>query len=99
MARTPLLQLEADVVDRLEEYVAEFAGGFGYVTRTRWAGIYLQGLFLDGERKSIEPLSHRVSVPGWHGDTEQALQQFVNQSIWDEQAVPQTYRMSNAALR
>jgi SRSO17 transposase len=49
-------------------------------------------LILDGERKSIEPLSHRVSVPGWHGDTEQALQQFVNQSVWDEQAVLQTYR-------
>src|SRR5947209_9977384 len=68
------------------------AGGFGYITRTRWAGIYLQGLFLDGERKSIEPLSRRVSVPGWRGDTEQALQQFVNQSVWDEQAVLQTYR-------
>jgi len=78
--------------ERLEDYVAEFAGGFGYITRTRWAGIYLQGLFLDGERKSIEPLSRRVSVPGWRGDTEQALQQFVNQSVWDEQAVLQTYR-------
>jgi len=87
-----LVELEADVLERLENYVAEFAGGFGYITRTRWAGIYLQGLFLDGERKSIEPLSRRVSVPGWRGDTEQALQQFVNQSVWDEQAVLQTYR-------
>jgi len=86
------VELEADVLERLENYVAEFAGGFGYITRTRWAGIYLQGLFLDGERKSIEPLSRRVSVPGWRGDTEQALQQFVNQSVWDEQAVLQTYR-------
>src|SRR5216683_5155241 len=92
MARTAVVELEADVLERLEDYVAEFAGGFGYITRTRWAGIYLQGLFLDGERKSIEPLSRRVSVPGWRGDTEQALQQFVNQSVWDEQAVLQTYR-------
>src|SRR5215471_16468588 len=84
------MELEADVLERLEAYVAEFAAGFGYITRPRWAGVYLQGLFLDGERKSIEPLSHRVSVPGWRGDTEQALQQFVNQSIWDEQAVLQT---------
>jgi SRSO17 transposase len=82
----------ADVLERLEEYVAEFAAGFDYVTRTRWAGVYLQGLLLDGERKSIQPLSRRVRVPGWHGDTEQALQQFVNQSVWDEQAVLQTYR-------
>src|SRR6478736_3793174 len=84
--------IKADVLERLEDYVAEFAAGFDYVTRTRWAGVYLQGLLLDGERKSIEPLSQRVSVPGWHGDTEQALQQFVNQSVWDEQAVLQTYR-------
>src|SRR5215471_9861860 len=86
------MELEADVLERLEAYVAEFAAGFGYITRPRWAGVYLQGLFLDGERKSIEPLSHRVSVPGWHGDTEQALQLFVNQSVWDERAVLQTYR-------
>ena len=63
MARTAVVELEADVLERLENYVAEFAGGFGYITSTRWAGIYLQGLFLDGERKSIEPLSRRVSVP------------------------------------
>src|SRR3989442_9444867 len=86
------MELDQEVIERLEEDVAEFAGGFGYITRTRWAGIYLQGLFLDGERKSIEPLSRRVSVPGWRGDTEQALQEFVNESVWDEQAVLQTYR-------
>jgi len=92
VASTAVVELQPDVLERLEEYVAEFAAGFGYITRTRWAGIYLQGLFLDGERKSIEPLSRRVSVAGWHGDTEQALQQFVNQSVWDEHAVLQTYR-------
>jgi SRSO17 transposase len=87
VARTQVVELEEEVLERLEDYVAEFAGGFGYITRTRWAGIYLQGLLLDGERKSIEPLSRCVSVPGWHGDTEQSLQQFINQSVWDEQAV------------
>jgi SRSO17 transposase len=87
-----VVEVDADVLERLEDYVAEFAAGFDYITRTRWATIYLQGLFLDGERKSIEALSRRVSVPGWHGDTEQALQQFVNQSAWNEQVVLQTYR-------
>src|SRR5437588_1993293 len=52
---------------------------------------------LDGERKSIQPLAQRVNVPGWHGDTMQALQQFVNQSPWDEQAVLRTYRRLLAA--
>jgi len=30
--------------ERLEDYVAEFAGGFGYITRTRWAGIYFRSV-------------------------------------------------------
>jgi hypothetical protein len=43
VARTPVVEVEADVLERLEEYVAEFAGNFGYITRTRWAGIYSAG--------------------------------------------------------
>jgi SRSO17 transposase len=92
VTRTPVAELDAEVVERLEEYVGEFVADFGLITRRYWASVYLQGLLLDGERKSIEPLSRRVSVPGWHGDTEQALQQFVNQSVWDHQAVLRTYR-------
>src|SRR5260370_41647952 len=65
---------------------------FGLLIRRYWAGVYLQGLMLDGERKSIQPLAQRVNGPGWHGDTMQALQQFVNQSPWDEQAALRTYR-------
>jgi hypothetical protein len=73
VARTPVVELDAEVLERLEEYLAEFAADFGLITRRYWAGVYLHGLFLDGERKSIEPLSGRVSVPGWHGDTDLAL--------------------------
>src|SRR5262249_18824311 len=59
-----------------------------------WAGVYLQGLLLDGERKSIEPLSRRVRLPQrlTSKDPEQALQQFINQSPWDEQRVLRRYR-------
>jgi SRSO17 transposase len=92
VTRTPVVELDAEVVERLEAYVGEFVADFGLITRRYWASVYLQGLLLDGERKSIEPLSRRVSVPGWHGDTEQALQQFVNQSVWDHQVVLRTYR-------
>jgi len=84
--------LNAEVLERLDEYTSEFMADFGLIIRRYWAGVYLQGLMLDGERKSIQPLAQRVNVPGWHGDTMQALQQFVNQSPWDEQAVLRTYR-------
>ena len=56
------MELDADVIERVEEYVAQFAADFGIVTRRHWAEVYLQGLLLDGERKTIQPLSQRVSV-------------------------------------
>src|SRR5919198_6668749 len=92
MGRTPLAELDVAVLERLAAYAAHFAREFGRSERTQWASVYLQGLLLDGERKSIEPLSRRVVVPGWHGDTEQALQLFVNQSPWNQAAVLRTYR-------
>ena len=88
----PTVELEADVLERLQDYVGELAEGFDRITRHYWAGVYVQGLLLDGERKSIQPLAQRVSVPGWHGDTMQALQQFITDSTWDEQAVLWAYR-------
>jgi SRSO17 transposase len=97
MVRTPLVAVDAEVLERLDAYAAQFARDFGRIDRTRWSRTYLEGLLLDGERKSIEPLSRRVVVPGWRGDTEQALQQFINQSPWDHAAVLQRYRALLAA--
>jgi SRSO17 transposase len=97
VASAVVAELDAEVLTRLDEYASEFMGDFGLIIRRYWAGVYLQGLMLDGERKSIQPLAQRVNVPGWHGDTMQALQQFVNQSPWDEQAVLRTYRRLLAA--
>jgi SRSO17 transposase len=97
VASAVVTELDAEVLARLDEYASEFMADFGLIIRRYWAGVYLQGLLLDGERKSIQPLAQRVNVPGWHGDTMQALQQFVNQSPWDEQAVLRTYRQLLAA--
>jgi SRSO17 transposase len=84
----------AAVLDRLRDYAALFAEDFPQAEPARWAGVYLQGLLLDGERKSIEPLSRRITLPEGltSKDPEQALQQFVNPSPWDEQKVLRRYR-------
>src|SRR5215207_1873802 len=86
--------LDGAALDRLRDYATLFADDFPQAKPARWAGVYLQGLLLDGERKSIEPLSRRVTLPEGltSKDPEQALQQFVSQSPWDEKAVLRRYR-------
>jgi SRSO17 transposase len=87
-------KLDPAVLNRLRDYAALFAEDFPQAKPARWASVYLQGLLLDGERKSIEPLARRITLPEGLSskDPEQALQQFVNQSPWDEQAVLRRYR-------
>ena len=67
---------------QLSDFVEQFAPALGRSERRYWCKLYLTGLLLNGERKSIEPLASRV--PG--GD-EQCLQQVVNQSPWSTEAV------------
>jgi SRSO17 transposase len=68
---------------RLEAFADEvFDGAMQRSEQRKWAGVYLRGLMLEGRRKSIEPMAARLP----DGD-EQCLQQFVNQSPWDERAV------------
>jgi SRSO17 transposase len=68
---------------RLEAFAGEmFCGAMGRSQQRKWGGVYLRGLMLDGKRKSIEPMAARLA----DGD-EQCLQQFVNQSPWDERVV------------
>src|SRR3954469_24167025 len=86
--------LDPAVLARLRDYAALFADDFPQAKPARWAGVYLHGLLTDGDRKSVEPLSHRVTLPDGltSKDPEQALQQFVSQSPWDDQAVLRRYR-------
>jgi SRSO17 transposase len=91
--------LSPRVLGRLADYAASFAADFPQARPALWAAVYLQGLLLDGERKSVEPLSRRVTPPGELAvkDPEQALQQFVNQSPWDEAKLLKRYRSTLAA--
>jgi SRSO17 transposase len=73
----------AKIAGALEAFAGEmFDGALVRSEQRRWSGVYLRGLMLDGRRKSIEPMAARLA----DGD-EQGLQQFVNQSPWDERVV------------
>jgi SRSO17 transposase len=63
--------------DRLEKFLLKLLRHVGRSERRQHGALYVQGLLLDGERKSIEPLARRVP-----GGNVQALQQFVGQSPW-----------------
>ena len=95
MNRTFTPELEAGVLPRLAEYAAHFAPDFNHPRQRAWCAVYLAGLLQDGERKSIEPLSRRVSLPAALAgtkDPDQGLQQFVSASAWEERAVGERYR-------
>jgi len=63
---------------RLEMFLADLLEPLGRSERKHWSEVYVRGLLLNGERKSIEPLASRVP----DGNV-QAMQQLVGQSPWD----------------
>lgn len=98
MNRTYTPELAPDVLGRLTNYAGLFRGHFKHPKQAAYCAAYLQGLLLDGERKSIEPMARRVHLPDGIkvADLDQALQQFLGQSPWDEAAVMATYRATMA---
>jgi len=69
---------EAAALDeRLDHFLADVTAPLGRSECHHWAKIYLQGLLLEGVRKSIEPLAERMG-----GADVQSLRQFVGQSPW-----------------
>src|SRR4051812_30170226 len=62
---------------RLESYLDEMLTPLGRKDRRRWGQVYVRGLLLEGERKSVGAM-----VPRLPEGEEQALQQFVSQSPW-----------------
>ena len=94
MNRTYTPELAPDVLDRLAAYAADFRDDFNRPRQAAWCGVYLRGLLKDADRKSIEPMARGAVLPQGLAvsDPDQALQQFVSQSTWDEQAVARRYR-------
>jgi SRSO17 transposase len=69
---------------RLDRFLADLTESLGRSERHRWAKVYLQGLLMDGGRKSIEPLAERIA-----GADVQSLRQFVGQSPWAVEQIQQ----------
>src|SRR5271170_1799506 len=79
-----LMRLRQDLTSFLDDVV----GTMDNPRRRRWCDAYLRGVLLDGQRKSVEPMAARLKViEQGNEDYEQALQQFLNQSPWDEQEI------------
>src|SRR5712691_4664743 len=86
----PLLDLcpeeIAALADELVQYHAAFADLYYRTEQAHWGLKYLQGLMRPMERKSIEPMA--LALAG--GDV-QAMQQFLGQGQWQDEAVLQQH--------
>jgi SRSO17 transposase len=69
---------------RLEDWLVPFVGALGDKRRRQWAPLYIMGLLLPGDRKSMQPISARVAPD----DVEQ-VHHFVATSSWDTAPVEQ----------
>ena len=67
---------------RLTSFLEDLLDPMGRSERRHWARLYIEGLLLDGDRKSIEPMASRIPA----ADV-QALRQFVGQSPWTVEEV------------
>src|SRR5215469_388520 len=80
-----LNKLRAELGSYLDELMPDQLGNR---RRRRWAEVYVRGLLLDGARKSIEPMAHRLEAiddqADQGADYEQAMQQLINQSPWKD---------------
>jgi SRSO17 transposase len=75
-----------DSAQRLPAFLTPLVVDLGRSERRAGAALYVEGLLLPGQRKSIEPMAERLGVDS------QKLQQFITDSPWEEGAVWQAIR-------
>jgi len=68
-------------MNEFPEFVEPLVAELGRSERREGATLYVQGLLMPGERKSIEPMAKRLRTDS------QKLQQFITDSPWDEEEV------------
>ena len=75
----------------IDEYMAPFFEYFHRSEGRDLARCYVVGLIMDGERKSVEPMSERVNA------SERSMQRLLTEVKWDEQEVIRKYRRAMLA--
>jgi SRSO17 transposase len=73
-------------VSDLQKFIEPLVAELGRSERRQSAALYVQGLLMPGQRKSIEPMAERLRVDS------QQLQQFIADSPWAERPVWQAIR-------
>ena len=68
-------------VGQLAEFIEPLVAQLGRSERREGAALYVEGLLMPGERKSIEPMAQRLNTDS------QKLQQLMADSPWDPQEV------------
>lgn len=66
---------------RLVEFAEQMLGGLPRSDQRAKGELYVRGLLLDGQRKSMQPMAARLGVD------HQGLQQFITSSTWDYEQV------------
>jgi SRSO17 transposase len=73
-------------IEEFPEFMEPLIAVLGRSERREGAALYVQGLLMPGERKSVEPMAERLDVDS------QKLQQFIADSPWEEQQVWESIR-------
>jgi SRSO17 transposase len=66
-----------EVRPRLADFTLEMLGGLARKDQRAAGELYVRGLLMDGQRKSMQPMAERLGVD------HQRLQQFITSSTWD----------------
>ena len=73
-------------ITELQKFIEPLVADLGRSERRESAALYVQGLLLPGQRKSIEPMAARLRVDS------QKLQQFISDSPWRDRDVWKSIR-------
>jgi len=87
------------IMSNIDDYLRPFQADFRRKDRFLWAKVYVEGLRADLERKTIEGIARSIKLPEVLDidDAQQALQNFIQESPWDERLVMSRHRQHLAA--